>query len=55
MTDNVTPTQADIGAAKLAYGTTPFELEELFARHRQAAYEQGVLDGAMQAVREMRK
>lgn len=28
---------------------------EDFSRHRQAAYERGVLDGAMQAVREMRK
>lgn len=31
-------TQEDRDAAKLAYGTTPFELEELFARHRQAAH-----------------
>lgn len=37
MTDTVTPTQADKDAAKDAYGTTPFELEELFARHRLAA------------------
>lgn len=39
-------TQEDRDAAKLAYGTTPFELEELFARHRIAAYEKGLKDGA---------
>lgn len=31
------------------------EMDLIFARHRIAAYEAGVLDGTMKAVREMRK